>query len=94
MIKIGIVGAGSFARTHANSIARVPGCKITAVSSRTEAHAKEFAETYDCVYCTDYRDIHKIAEVDVVILNLPHNMHSHMFLQILLHVLLYEKKRL
>lgn len=75
MIKIGIVGAGSFAKTHANSIAKVPGCKITAVSSRTEAHAKEFAETYDCVYCTDYRDIHKIAEVDVVILNLPHNMH-------------------
>lgn len=75
MIKIGIVGAGSFAKVHAKSIAKTPGCMITAVSSRTEAHAKELAEEVGCVYCTDYRDIHKIADVDVVILNLPHNMH-------------------
>ncbi len=75
MIKIGIVGASGFAKTHAESIAKNPNCTITGVSSRTEAHAKEFAEPFGAKYCTDYHDLCKIADIDVVILNLPHYMH-------------------
>ena len=43
-LKIGIAGTGMIARAHVEALRRTKGAVVTAVSSRSEARAREFAE--------------------------------------------------
>ena len=46
-IRWGIVGPGSIAHRFANAVKNVAGAEVTAVASRSEERAKEFAAKHD-----------------------------------------------
>ena len=91
MIKIAIIGTGIIGLSHINAIMQTEGCSLAAVCDINEAVAKEIGEKYNVPYFTDYKDIPSSADVDAVIINLPHFLHCEstvFFLENGLHVLI------
>jgi predicted dehydrogenase len=75
-IGIGIIGSRFIAELHAEAIAQVPGTKVLAVASPTPEHLKSFADRFDIPKrFTNYRDLLKCDEVQIVSLCLPNNLH-------------------
>src|SRR5438132_12777126 len=75
-IGIGIIGSQFIAELHAEAFKRVSGAQVVAVASPTQAHVKTFAEKHQIPkYFTDYRDLLSRAEVHMVSLCLPNDMH-------------------
>ena len=74
MIRIGMVGAGGIALSHAAAIKKNQDCKLTAVADINKERADALAAQFGALSFTDYRDMN-CAEMDAVILNLPHNLH-------------------
>ena len=46
MIRIGIVGAGNMARSHAVEYAKISGCRVAAVCDVDKSRAEEFAQAH------------------------------------------------
>jgi len=61
-----IVGCGMVADFHAAAITEIPNAKLTAVSSRSIRNAKRVADKYGCPYYTDFRELLKRDDVDIV----------------------------
>jgi predicted dehydrogenase len=76
--KIGfaILGAGMVAKYHAEAISENPEAKLLAVCSRTEKKAKELAEKYSADYYTDYKEMLKRKDIDVVNICTPSGLHA------------------
>lgn len=90
MIKIGIVGAGSIAKAHSKAILNNEDCILTAVCDTVEERAAEIAQIHNAEVFTDYKDMCEKADMDAVILNLPHFLHCDaavFFLEKNIHVL-------
>lgn len=79
-IRIGLVGAGFIAHIHMEAYKRVYGleARVVAVCARSET-TKEFAAKYGIpkVY-SDYKDLMKDAEIDVVDICTPPQLHAPM----------------
>lgn len=80
MTKVGIIGCGGIANgKHMPSLAKVKNCEMVAfcdlISERAEAAAKKFGTPNAKVY-TDYRELLKDAEIDVVHVCTPNRSHS------------------
>src|SRR5205807_7398807 len=61
---------------HLEALRTVPGTEIVAVTSATEAHAKEFAARHGLPrWFTDYRKMYESPEIDLVVLGLPNDLH-------------------
>ncbi len=89
MIRIGMVGAGGIARSHADAIKQNTDCILTAVADINAERAREMAEVAGASWFTDYKDMDCTA-FDAVILNLPHHLHCEVsvyFLERGVHVL-------
>ena len=89
MIRLGIVGAGGIARSHADAIKLNPDCRIVCVADINEERATAMAAEHDARAFTDYKDF-DCGEIDAVILNLPHFLHCEVsvyFLEKGVHVL-------
>jgi len=78
-IRFGIIGTGvpeqtldglpqynGIAEWHAHYINETEGARVVACVSRTEAHAKRFAEKFGIEYYTDYRELLQRDDVDAV----------------------------
>ena len=78
MHKITLLGAGLIGMFYAQSLhGHRRKDRIHVVFSRTEAHAKEFAETWNIPkWTTDMREAIYDPETDVVIVGVPNNMHK------------------
>jgi predicted dehydrogenase len=75
-IGIGIIGSQFIAELHVEAFKRVSGAHIVAVASPTQAHAKTFAEKHQIAkWFTDYRDLLRQGEVQIVSLCLPNDLH-------------------
>jgi len=75
-IGIGIIGSQFIATLHAEALQRVTGAQVLAVASPTQAHAKMFAEKYHIPkWFTDYRELLQLADVHIVTLCLPNDLH-------------------
>ena len=74
MIRIGMVGAGGIAKSHADAIKQNTDCILTAVADINAERAREMAEVAGASWFTDYKDMDCTA-FDAVILNLPHHLH-------------------
>lgn len=75
MIKIGIVGAGIIAKAHADAIQKNEECTVVAVADIVKERAQEIAESFGAMTFTDYHDMCRMCDMDVVIINLPHYLH-------------------
>ncbi len=88
-IRLGMVGAGGIARSHADAIKRNGDYILTAVADINAERAEEMAAAHGARAYTDYKDM-DCAEIDAVILNLPHYLHCEVtvyFLEKGVHVL-------
>ena len=74
MIRIGMVGAGGFARNHSDAIKQNPDCILVAVADVVAERAEGLAAECGARAYTDYRDM-DCSEIDAVILSLPHFLH-------------------
>ena len=77
-MKLGIIGAGKIAQevlTFINSIENIETVAIAA-TSRSEEKLKKLSEEYRIgKYYTDYEDLLKNPEVEVIYVALPNNLH-------------------
>lgn len=75
-IGVGIIGSQFVAEIHAEAFKQVRGAEVVAVASPTEAHVRAFAEKHHIPkWFTDYRELLKLDEVQVVSLCLPNYLH-------------------
>jgi UDP-N-acetyl-2-amino-2-deoxyglucuronate dehydrogenase len=77
--KIGfaLVGTGMAGQTHARELAFVDDAELVAVCSRSEDRVRHFAQEFGAPFwCTDYRELFKNPEVDVVNVLVPTGQHA------------------
>jgi myo-inositol 2-dehydrogenase / D-chiro-inositol 1-dehydrogenase len=75
-VGIGIIGSRFIAELHAEALKRVSGARVVAVASPNEAHAREFAEKHRIPrWFTNYHDLLRLPEVQMVTLCLPNALH-------------------
>ena len=67
----GIIGCGMIADFHAKAIGELPNAHVAAVSSRKEANARRVAEACDCAWHTDYKELLRREDVDIVTICSP-----------------------
>lgn len=76
---IGIIGAGNFTKMTVMPSLKKAGAHYKYISSAGGLTAKALAKKYNFEYSTtDYREILKDAEVDLVIITTRHNLHASM----------------
>lgn len=73
--RIGIVGIGSVADTHARGIQSIEGSDLVAASSRTHEIGEAFAEKYDCSWYGDNEDLYADAGIDIALVCTPSGEH-------------------
>jgi predicted dehydrogenase len=75
-VGIGIIGSQFVAGLHAEAFKRVPEAQVIAVASPTQAHVQAFAGKHHIPkWFTDYRELLKLKEVQIVSLCLPNDLH-------------------
>ena len=72
-----VVGLGR-GRAHVSSYAQAENCDLIAVCDLDEAKAKAIAEQYGCDYYTDYKEMLKRDDIDLVTIATPSGMHCEM----------------
>ena len=77
-INVAVIGAGGFAQAyHLPNLKKIPSFNIKAVVTRTGSNAKKIAEEYGAEYCTtDYKEVLKDADVNLIIIATRHNLHA------------------
>lgn len=80
MEKLGsaIIGCGSIYKSHADSLQMNQNSQIVAVVDINAKRAKEASEIYNCKFYTDYEEMLKNEEVQVVHICTPHYLHAPM----------------
>ncbi len=76
MIKWGIIGAGNIAHRFADSLEKVNGAVLYAVSNRTIEKAEKFQESHPCEKAYgSYAELLADENIDAVYIALPHKYH-------------------
>jgi predicted dehydrogenase len=81
-VRIGVIGAGSFARGfHIPSIRKIPESELVAIANFTGVNARQAAEEFGASYCTtDYRELLADSGIDAVVITTRHHLHAEMSL--------------
>ena len=74
-MRIGILGAGSMGRTHAEAYAGMPGVIVAAIVARHEASARELADHIGAAALTDPWKVLDDASIDAVDVCYPSSVH-------------------
>lgn len=76
MLKVAIVGCGKIADSHASQLGRIKGCEIVGVCDREELMAKQLFQRFPIKqYFTDFDELMREAEPDVVHITTPPQHH-------------------
>jgi len=77
-LKVGLTGAGNLARwAHLPSLKKIPGVSLHAVYSTSGARGNTYARRFGASYfCSDYEEILKDPEIDIVMI-LSRNQHHY-----------------
>jgi len=74
-IKFGLIGYGKFGQCHARSIKNVDSAELITISARSEKTCQKAEEEFKVDTYTDYRELLKRKDIDVVSIVLPNNLH-------------------
>jgi predicted dehydrogenase len=75
-IRWGILGAGKIARKFASDLKLVEDAELIAIGSRSKESAENFAKDFPAKYLHDsYEALVNNADVDVIYIATPHNLH-------------------
>ncbi|MEN3335305.1 MAG: hypothetical protein V7641_4670 [Blastocatellia bacterium] len=74
MIRVGVIGAGSFGREHARVYAQSANAQLVSVCDINEANGKRVADQFNAAFCRDYREL--IGQIDAVSLAAPTVAHA------------------
>ncbi len=76
-VGVGLIGSAFVSSIHVEALASVPKARVVAVASRTEEHARSFAQAHAIPrWFTDYHELLALPEVDVVVLGIPNYLHA------------------
>ncbi|MEO8584366.1 MAG: Gfo/Idh/MocA family oxidoreductase [Flavitalea sp.] len=76
IIRWGIIGCGKIARKFAADLPLAGNAALTAVASRSADNAKQFAAEFNSKkFYTNYEDLVKDPEVDIIYIATPHSHH-------------------
>lgn len=77
-IRVGVVGAGSFAQqVHIPNFQKIPGVAVAVVCNRTEPTVRRVAQQFSVPHAvTDWREVVSMGEVDAVLVGTWPNMHA------------------
>lgn len=81
--KFGIIGCGSVADFHIEAIRQIEDATLTVVSSRNEAKAKAVADKENCAWVTDYEELLRRSDVDIVCVTTSSGSHAKIGLDVL-----------
>ena len=73
---VALVGCGRISRNHLDAIARIAGLRLTGVCDSVEERAKSVGEEFGVPSYTNYADMLKRADADVVTIATPSGLHS------------------
>ncbi|MCO8244826.1 Gfo/Idh/MocA family oxidoreductase [Haladaptatus sp. AB643] len=73
--RIGIVGIGSVADTHARGIEEIATAELVAGSCRTRSKGEAFATKYGCAWYEDYEAMFAEADLDIALVCTPSGNH-------------------
>ena len=76
LLRFGLIGCGRVAPRHAQSIAELPGARLTAVADIRESRASRFAAEHRADKYLDYRRLLDRTDVDVVNICVPSGLHA------------------
>ena len=79
-MNFGIIGYGTIGRTHAQVIEGLAGAKLAAIATRTPENARMAGEKHACAFYTDYREMLKRDDIDIVTICTPAALHLPMAL--------------
>ncbi len=85
LINVGIIGAGGFAKgMHLPNFKRLSNLfSILAICDVDGINAKNTAKRFKAEYCTtNYRDILDDKDIDLIMITLPHNLHSKVAIEV------------
>lgn len=77
-----IIGYGTIGKTHAQVIKSLPGVKLTAIATRTPEKARMAGEKHGCAFYTDYREMLKRNDIDIITICTPAVLHLPMALDV------------
>jgi len=75
-IKFGLIGCGRIAVKHAQILSTLNGAKLSCVCDIKEDRAMRFSKEYNVPYYTDYREMLKKEDIDVVNILTPSGLHA------------------
>jgi len=76
ILKFGLIGCGRIASKHAQILSNLTGAKLSCVCDIKEEKAAKFSKEYNVPYYTDYRQMLKEEDVDVVNILTPSGLHA------------------
>ncbi|HTL18074.1 MAG TPA: Gfo/Idh/MocA family oxidoreductase [Patescibacteria group bacterium] len=75
-VGVGLIGSGFITAIHADALKRCADAELTAVASPTPGKAETFAKQHGIRHhFTDYREVLRLKEVDLVVLGIPNDLH-------------------
>ncbi|HZG78089.1 MAG TPA: Gfo/Idh/MocA family oxidoreductase [Paenibacillus sp.] len=81
--RFGLIGCGSVADFHTEAIRHIEDASLVAVSSRNESRAREVAAREGCDWTTDYKELLKRPDVDIVCVTTSSGSHAAIGLDVL-----------
>jgi phthalate 4,5-cis-dihydrodiol dehydrogenase len=77
MLKVGIIGAGSYGAEHARAITGLAGVQLVAACRTNQAALDEFVTEFGGRPYLDHRALLADPQVDAVVIATPHHLHTH-----------------
>ncbi len=75
---VAIIGCGNIFGVHAEAVQKYKNAELKAVVDIKKEKAVKAAAKYDCSYFTDYQEMLKEKEIDVIHICTPHYLHAPM----------------
>lgn len=76
MVNIGLVGCGRISEKHLEAISQLKDCKLIAVCDVIKERAKNIAEKFNCEYYTNYEDMLKNSDINLISVCTPSGLHA------------------